>query len=97
MSETETAGPGHNSGEEIPTVTVSIAVDKLRSLVERIERIGGEIKGLNDDKKDIFAEAKGAGFDVKVLREIIRIRGREPAEVEEQEAVLDTYRRALGM
>jgi uncharacterized protein (UPF0335 family) len=74
-----------------------IAADRLRSIVERIERLEEERKGLAGDIKDIFAEAKSAGFDVKVVRQIISIRKKEPAEVEEQETLLDLYRRALGM
>lgn len=74
-----------------------IAADRLRSLIERIERLEEERKALGNDIKDIFAEAKSAGFDVKVMRQIIRIRKQEPAEVEEQESLLDVYRRALGM
>ena len=74
-----------------------IAADRLRSIVERIERLEEERKGLADNIKDIFAEAKSAGFDVKVVRQIISIRKKEPAEVEEQETLLDLYRRALGM
>jgi uncharacterized protein (UPF0335 family) len=74
-----------------------VAVDRLRSLVERIERLEEERKALSSDIKDIYAEAKSAGFDVKVLRQLIRIRKQEAAEVEEQETMLDIYRRALGM
>ena len=74
-----------------------IAADRLRSIIERIERLEEERKALADDIKDIFAEGKSAGFDVKVIRQIIRIRKQEPAEVEEQETLLDLYRRALGM
>ena len=74
-----------------------IAADRLRSIVERIERLEEERKGLADNIKDIFAEAKSAGFDVKVIRQILSIRKKEPAEVEEQETLLDLYRRALGM
>ena len=74
-----------------------IAVDRLRSLIERIERLEEERKALGNDIKDIFGEAKSAGFDVKVLRTIIRLRKQEPAELEEQETLLDVYRRALGM
>jgi uncharacterized protein (UPF0335 family) len=74
-----------------------VAVDRLRSLVERIERLEEERKALASDIKDIYAEAKSAGFDVKVLRQLIRIRKQEAAEVEEQETMLDIYRRALGM
>jgi uncharacterized protein (UPF0335 family) len=79
------------------TKTGGIAADRLRSIVERIERLEEERKALSSDIKDIYAEAKSAGFDVKVLRAIIRIRKQEPAEVEEQETLIDVYRRALGM
>lgn len=74
-----------------------IAVDRLRSIIERVERLEEERKALADDIKDIFAEAKSAGFEVKVIKQILRIRKQEPAEVEEQETLLDLYRRALGM
>ena len=77
--------------------TGGIAADRLRSLVERIERLEEERKALGSDIKDIYAEAKSAGFDVKVLRQIIRLRKQEPAEIEEQETLLDLYKRALGM
>jgi uncharacterized protein (UPF0335 family) len=74
-----------------------IAVDRLRSIVERIERLSEERKALGEDISDIFKEAGSAGFDKKVLRRLISIRKQEAAEVEEQEGILDTYRRALGM
>lgn len=74
-----------------------IAADRLRSIIERIERLDEEKKALGDDIKDLYAEAKSAGFDVKVVRQVIRIRRQEPADVEEQETLLDLYRRALGM
>ncbi|WP_428378140.1 DUF2312 domain-containing protein [Lichenicoccus sp.] len=77
--------------------TGGIAADRLRSIIERVERLEEERRALSSDIKDIFAEAKSAGFDVKVIRQIIRIRKQEPAEVEEQETLLDIYRRALGM
>jgi uncharacterized protein (UPF0335 family) len=77
--------------------TMTIAADRLRSIVERIERLEEERKALAGDIKDIYAEAKSAGFDVKVLRQVISLRKKEPAEVEEQETLLDLYRRALGM
>ncbi len=79
------------------TQTGGIAGDRLRSIVERIERLEEERKALAGDIKDIYSEAKSAGFDVKVLRQLIRVRKQEPAEVEEQETMLDVYRRALGM
>lgn len=75
----------------------SVAGDRLRSIVERIERLQEERKALGTDITDIFSEAKSAGFDVKVLRQLIRIRKMEPADVEEQETLLDIYRRAIGM
>ncbi|MBV8911994.1 MAG: DUF2312 domain-containing protein [Acetobacteraceae bacterium] len=74
-----------------------IAADRLRSLIERIERLEEERKALGSDIKDIYAEAKSAGFDVAVIRQLIRIRKREPSEVEEEQSLLDVYRAALGM
>lgn len=74
-----------------------IAADRLLSIIERVERLEEERKGLAEDIKDIFKEASSAGFDVKVLKTIIKIRKQEPADVEEQENLLDVYRRALGM
>lgn len=80
--------------EEKPS---NIAGERLRSVIERIERLEEERKALASDIKDIYSEAKSAGFDVKVIRQLIRIRKQEPAEVEEQETLLDIYRRAIGM
>jgi uncharacterized protein (UPF0335 family) len=74
-----------------------IAADRLRSVIERIERLEEERRQLGEDVKTIYAEAKGAGLEVKVVRQIIGIRRKEPAEVEAQETLLDLYRRALGM
>jgi uncharacterized protein (UPF0335 family) len=68
-----------------------VAGDQLRAFVERIERIEEEIKGLTEDKKDIYAEAKGQGFDVKILREVIRIRKQDQKELEEHASLLDVY------
>ena len=75
----------------------AVAAEQLRLFIERIERLEEERKALGDDIKDIFSEAKSAGFDVKVIRQVIRLRKQEPADVEEQETLLDLYRRALGM
>lgn len=76
---------------------IGVAGDRLRSLVDRIERLENERKDLSADIKDIYAEAKSAGFDTKVLRQLIRVRKKEPGEVEEEETLLDLYRRAIGM
>jgi len=74
-----------------------LSAEHLKQFIERIERLEEEIKNLQEDKKEVFAEAKGAGFDVKVIKEIIKIRKTEANELEEQEYLLDTYKRALGM
>ena len=72
-----------------------VAGDRLRSFVERIERLEEEIKALTDDKKDIYAEAKGEGFDVKILREVIRLRRQDEKERDERDSLLDVYMHAL--
>ena len=73
-----------------------IAGDRLRAFVERIVRIEEDIKGLNEDKKDVFAEAKGEGFDVKILKEVIRLRKQDKEERDEHESLLDLYMHAIG-
>ncbi|MBJ3776825.1 DUF2312 domain-containing protein [Acuticoccus mangrovi] len=78
-------------------VNGGVAGEQLRQIVERIERLEEEKQGIADDIKDVYAEAKGNGFDTKVLRQIIRMRKQEPNERQEQEAVLDLYMQALGM
>jgi uncharacterized protein (UPF0335 family) len=70
--------------------------DQLRGLVERIENVEEQIKELTEDKKEIYAEAKSNGFDVKILREVIRIRKQDEKEREEQDSLLDTYLQALS-
>ena len=72
-----------------------IAVDRLRSLIERIERLEEEKKAIAGDIRDIFAEAKSAGFDVKVMREILKLRKMDAADRDEKEFLLETYRKAL--
>ncbi|RAI39070.1 DUF2312 domain-containing protein [Rhodoplanes roseus] len=72
-----------------------IAGDQLRTIVERIEHIDEEIKELNEAKKEIFLEAKGNGFDVKILREVIRIRKQDQKERDERETLLDLYLEAI--
>ena len=69
--------------------------DQLRTIVERIERLDEEIKELNEGKREIFAEAKGNGYDVKVLREVIRVRKKDAQERDEQETLLDLYMQAI--
>lgn len=74
-----------------------IAADRLRSLIERIERLEEEKKAIAGDIRDIFAEAKSAGFDVKIMREILKLRKMDAADRDEKELLLETYRKALEM
>jgi uncharacterized protein (UPF0335 family) len=78
-------------------VAGGIARDQLKSIVERIEKLEEEKKAIADDIKEVFAEAKANGFDVKTLRQVIRLRKQETSERQEQEALLDLYLHALGM
>ncbi len=73
------------------------AKDQLKSIIERIERLEEEKKAISEDIKEVYAEAKGNGYDVKVLREIIRLRKQDANERAEYETVLETYLEALGM
>lgn len=82
------AGPGHNS---------AVSRDQLKSIIERVERLEEEKKATASDIRDIYAEAKGNGFDVKALRTIIRLRAMDADERREQAAVLETYLASLGM
>lgn len=75
----------------------TVASRQLKSFVERIERLEEEKKGIADDIRDVFAEAKGQGFDTKVMRQVIRLRKKDVAERQEEEALLDLYLHALGM
>ena len=83
-----------------PTTTVNtggVAQDQLRSVVERIERLEEEKAAIANDIKEVYAEAKGNGFDTKTLREVIRKRKQDKAERQEQESILELYMHALGM
>jgi uncharacterized protein (UPF0335 family) len=73
-----------------------IAGDQLRAVVERIENIDEEIKELTEAKKEIYLEAKGNGFDVKILRKVVRIRKQDRAKRMEEDAILDLYLSAIG-
>ena len=80
-----------------PTEVGGIAADRLRSLIERIERLEEEKKAISSDIHDIFAEAKSAGFDVKIMRAVIKLRKMNAADRDEQELLLDTYKKALDI
>jgi uncharacterized protein (UPF0335 family) len=73
------------------------AKDQLKAVIERIERLEEEKKAISDDVRDVYAEAKANGFDVKALRSIVRLRKQDVDERKEQDAILETYMHALGM
>jgi uncharacterized protein (UPF0335 family) len=83
--------------DEAATQQYKVTAAELRSFVERYERLEAEKKDIADQAKEVLAEARGRGYDVKVLRKLIALRRREPADVSEEEALLQLYRDALGM
>ena len=87
----EAPGAGHNSG------AYSVTAGELRQFIERFERLEAEKKDIADAQKEVMAEAKGRGYDVKVMRKIIAERKRNRDDVAEEQAVLEMYRQALGM
>src|SRR6185437_8584616 len=74
-----------------------IAGERLKSFIERVERLEEEKRALAEDIKEVYAEAKGVGFDVKIMRQIVKIRKMDQDDLDEQETLLDVYKRALGM
>lgn len=78
-------------------MTDNVTGERLRLLIERVERLEEEKKGISDDIKDVYAEAKAVGFDPKIMKQIIRIRKKSKEAREEEEALLDTYMTALGL
>jgi uncharacterized protein (UPF0335 family) len=94
MSETDNprAVPGDNSGS-----ATAFAKDQLKALIERVERLEEEKKGISDDIRDVYAEGKAHGFDVKALRTVVKLRKQDVEQRKEQEAILETYMHALGM
>ncbi len=94
-----TAGTAETAvnGSRDEEATVSFGRDQLKAFIERIERLEEEKKAIGDDIRDVYAEAKGTGFDVKALRTIVRMRKQDANERKEQEALIETYLHALGM
>jgi uncharacterized protein (UPF0335 family) len=78
-------------------MTDNISAEQLRLLIERIERLEEEKKGISDDIKDVYAEAKSTGFDVKTMKSIVRLRKMEKHHRDEAEMLLETYKTALGL
>ena len=83
--------------EDAPSDVTRVTRDELRAFVERYERLEQEKKDLADAQKEVMAEAKGRGYDTKVLRKIVAIRKRDPQDLSEEEAILEIYKEALGM
>lgn len=75
----------------------SIEADELRLLIERVERLEEEKKGIGDDIREVYTEAKGRGYDTKIMREVVRLRKMDAEARREREAILDTYLSALGL
>lgn len=84
--------PGHNSGKDADATD-----DRLRLLIERVERLEEEKKGIADDIRDVLQEAKAVGYDTKIMRQILRLRKMRPDDRSEMEMLLETYKNALGM
>jgi len=78
-------------------MTDNVSAEQLRLFIERIETLEEEKKGIADDIRDVYAEAKGTGFDTKTMRAIVRLRKLDASARQEQEALLDTYKTALGL
>ena len=83
---------GHNSGD-----SYGIAADELRQFIERFEQLESEKKDVTEQQKELMAEAKGRGYDTKVLKKVISLRKRKPDDIAEEEAILEVYKQALGM
>ena len=81
----------------ISDTTYRVTADELRQFIERLERLDQEKKDLAEQSKEVLAEAKGRGYDTKVIRKVIALRKREPDDIAEEEAVLEMYKEALGM
>ena len=83
--------------QDVIDSTYRVTADELRQFIERIERLDAEKKDIADQQKEVMAEAKGRGYDVRVIRKLITLRRRDQGEVAEEEAVLELYKEALGM
>jgi len=90
--EDDVPGIGHNSDAQY-----KVTASELRAFIERVERLEAEIKDIQDQRKEVYAEAKGRGYDCGVLRKLIAERKKDPSDVSEFEAIMQLYRDAIGM
>lgn len=88
---------GADRGKNDVTAAYNVTADELRQFIERAEQLASEKKDVAEQEKELFAEAKGRGYDTKVMRKIIAERKRKPDEIAEEEAIMEMYRSALGM
>ncbi|MGB0817782.1 MAG: DUF2312 domain-containing protein [Candidatus Puniceispirillaceae bacterium] len=93
--QTESPGAGHNSGEAVNVG--GVAGERLKSFLERVERLQEEQKALKEDEKEVWAELKGAGFDVKIARKILKLKQMDAEKRREEQELLDLYAAAIGM
>jgi uncharacterized protein (UPF0335 family) len=87
----------HKKREEMMARGGGVAAERLKSFIERIERLEEEKAALTSDIREIYSEAKGTGFDTRIMRQIVRLRKLDDADRQEQQAILDTYKKALGL
>ncbi|MEL6170339.1 MAG: DUF2312 domain-containing protein [Pseudomonadota bacterium] len=97
MSDNDTVTNPAEAQTDPEGATYRVAADELRQFIERFERLEAEKQDIADQQKEVMAEAKGRGYDTKVMRKLIAIRKRDKEDLAEEEAVLDLYRQALGM
>ncbi len=88
---------GHHMDDSVTDTTYRVTADELRAFIERYERLEAEKKDIADQQKEVMAEAKGRGYDTKVMRKVITMRKRDKEDLAEEEAVLEMYKQALGM
>lgn len=86
-----------NTADDVTDTNDTVAAGELRQLIERVERLEEEARALNEDKSEVYAEARGRGYDVKVMKRLIQLRRKDPAQRQEEDAILELYMNALGM
>lgn len=97
LSDIDAMLAGDDEAPDHSDASYRVTARELRQFIERAERIAADIKAMQDESKDLFAEAKGRGYDVKVMKKVIALRKRNPDDIAEEEAVLDMYREVLGL
>lgn len=86
-----------DASRPIKTKSTNVSAERLKSFIERIEKLEEEKKAISGDIKDVYSEAKGGGFDTKIIKQIIKLRSMDAADRDEQQSILDVYMQALGM